>query len=106
MIVDRLDPRVISHELVRAQLYRDIRGGDLEWPVYTIRDDEVHLPELIAARHYGSDNLKWVVMIAAGLDDMGVKMTPGEDIQLPPQAWVRSRIKSYVDMEAKSFGGY
>lgn len=96
MTLSRLSPDNITDDLLRADLYRDIRKGNDDWPQYEIQPDEVLKPELTAHRAYGTDQLKWVILIAAGLDEMREALTAGTKIQLPPIVWIRERIKHYA----------
>lgn len=91
----RLSPYSITDPLVRAELYREIRKGADEWPEYTIKPDEALMPELTAFRYYGNADLKWVVLIASGLDNMRDELQVGQVIKLPPPIWIRQRIKYY-----------
>jgi len=52
-------------------------------------------PELVAYRHYGTDELKWVILVAAQLDDYREELEAGEIIHLPPSTWIREKIKFY-----------
>ncbi|MBF0121262.1 MAG: hypothetical protein HQK79_20705 [Desulfobacterales bacterium] len=93
--ISRLSPYNIKEDLIRVELYREIRKGEDDWYLYEIQVDEVLRPELIAYRVYGTDLLKWVILISAGLDDMREPLKAGELIKLPPLAWIRQRIKFY-----------
>lgn len=102
--VSKLSPTNISAPLYRAGLYREIRDGDPSWATYEIQPDESLLPELTTERVYpglGAD-LKWVVLIAAGVDFARMAMPVGETIALPPVAWLRQRIRHYMDVEYKA----
>ncbi len=94
--ISRLSPYNITDDLLRSDLYREIKAGDDAWPSYEIQLDEVLRPELVAYRFYGTDLLKWVILIAAGLDDMRERLEAGTIIKLPPTVWVRERIKYYA----------
>ena len=96
MTLSRLSPYNVTDDIRRSDLYREIRKGNDGWPAYTIQPDEVLRPELTAFRYYGTDQLKWVVLIAAKLDDLREPMTAGTEIRLPPIAWIRERIKYYA----------
>lgn len=96
--IDRLSPFNIAGTLRRSDLYREVRRGSQDWPVYEVQPDEVLRPELIAYRHYGTDALKWVVLVVAGLDDMREALESGVSLALPPKAWVRERIRAYAEM--------
>lgn len=94
--LSRLSPYNITDDLLRSDLYREIRTGKDGWPEYEIQPDEVFAPELVAHRFYGTDLLKWAVLIAAGLDDMREVLEAGARIKLPPTVWIRERIKHYA----------
>lgn len=93
--ISRLSPDNIPDPIFRAELYREIRQGQTQangWTEYVIKPDERLRPELAGFRVYASDNMKWVVMIAAGLDDMRQPLQDGVVIKLPPASWIRERI--------------
>lgn len=94
--ISRLSPYNITDDILRSDLYREIRAGMDGWPEYEIQPDEVLSPDLLAYRFYGTDLLKWVVLIAAGIDDMREGMEAGRRIKLPPTVWIRERIKHYA----------
>lgn len=102
--MDRLSPYNITDDLVRGELYREIRSGAVYmapgWIEHTIQPDERLMPELVAYREYGTDALKWVVLIVAGLDDYREAMEVGAVLRLPPLVWIRQRIKHWADWEA------
>lgn len=98
--LDRLSPYNVSHDLMRAELYREIRKGNPEWPVYEIQLDETLRPELAAYRHYGTDILKWVILVAARLDDYRNGIEAGARLRLPPVVWIRERIRHYSGEDA------
>lgn len=93
--ISRLSPYNITDDLMRVELYREIRNGDPSWPEREIRLDETLMPELVSSRHYGTDELKWVVLVSAGLDDMREALEAGTTIKLPPVTWIRERIRFY-----------
>ncbi|MFZ4440070.1 MAG: hypothetical protein ACOYOS_16710 [Syntrophales bacterium] len=96
MNIARLSPYNITDDILRSDLYREVKAGDDTWLAYEIQPDEILRPELIAYRRYGTDLLKWVVMIAAGLDDMREPLEAGTSIRLPPTVWIRERIRYYA----------
>lgn len=104
---DRLSPLNILDPLVRVELYREIRdaqsgqrAGQLSgWSAYEVQPADALLPELIAHKVYKLDTLKWVVMVAADLDDPRQRLQEGKMLYLPPTAWIRERIKHYVSFE-------
>ena len=99
--MDRLNAYNVSDDLIRAELYKEIRDGAENkadgWIEYEIQPDERLHPELVSYRFYGTDALKWVVLIVSGLDDMREGLPVGESIFLPPIAHVRKRIKHYSE---------
>jgi hypothetical protein len=99
--LSRLSPYNVTDDILRSDLYREIRQGNDSWPTYEIQPDEALMPELTAYRAYGTDQLKWVVLIAAGLDDMREQMEAGTKIKLPPTVWIRERIKYYAGDEGE-----
>ena len=93
--ISRLSPDNITDPLRRSELYREIRDGQKlnnGWPEYEIKLDETLRPELAGYRAYGNDNMKWIIMIATGLDDMRGTLQAGVKIKLPPATWIRERI--------------
>lgn len=100
--LSRLSPYNIESSLIQAELYREIRTGQsnrTDWTSYVIQPDEVLRPELAAYRHYGQEGLKWLVLVATGLDDIRDELVAGETIYLPPLAWIRQRIIYYQEKE-------
>ncbi len=99
----RLSPYSIADDLIRAELYREVRDGaeaQVEgWSEYEIQPDERLMPELVAYRAYGTDDLKWVVLIVGALDNFREPLNVGETVRLPPLAWIRQRIRHYADFE-------
>lgn len=101
--ISRLSPENISDTLLRGELYREVRHGQTQsldgWKTYEIQPADRLMPELIAHKFYGLDTLKWVVCIAAGLDNMRDALDVGTTIKLPPTTWLRERIRYYVDLD-------
>lgn len=99
MALSRLSPYNIADDLIRNELYREIRAASTDWTTYIIEPDETLRPDLAAYRAYGTDECKWVIMIAAKLDDPRDEMTAGTELRLPTHAWLRERIKYYQSLE-------
>jgi hypothetical protein len=101
--LSRMDPANIADTLLRVELYREIRQAQDEslagWTTYEIQPADRLMPELIAYKVYSLDMLKWVVVMAAGLDDMREPLDVGAFLKLPPVTWIRERIRHYMDME-------
>jgi hypothetical protein len=104
LALSRLSPYNINEDLLRAQLYREIRDGQesSEWRLYEVQPSDTLRPELIAYKVYGTREMKWLILVAAGLDDMREELEAATVLRLPEPAWVRQRIKHYVDIEAKA----
>ena len=105
---NRLSPLNIVDPLMRAELYREIRHAQTDrnlrgsdWGAYDIQPADVLSPELIAYKAYGLDTLKWVVCIAAGLDDPRERLEDGTTIYLPKASWLRERIRYYSGLEER-----
>ena len=101
----RLSPYNIADDLIRAELYREIRDGaesqSEDWIEYEIQPDERLMPELVSYRVFGTDELKWVVLIVCSLDDFREPLEIGEKAWLPNLSWIRQRIRYYMDFEAE-----
>lgn len=101
--LSRLSPLNIEDVLVRAELYREIRGAQAEdyadWREYEVQPADRLMPELIALKVWGLDTLKWVVCVAAGLDNMREPLEVGTILKLPQTSWLRERIKFYMAFE-------
>lgn len=99
----RMSPLQIEDPLIRVELYREIRNYQEtppdDWTEYEIQAADALMPELIAYKVYKLDTLKWVVMIAAGLDDPRERLEVGSIIHLPPAVWIRERIKYWQTFE-------
>ncbi|MDY0042594.1 MAG: hypothetical protein RBS57_19975 [Desulforhabdus sp.] len=102
--MNRLSPYNITDDLIRGELYREVRDGaenqTTGWIEHTIQPDERLMPELVAYREYGTDELKWVVLVVSGMDNYREPLAVGEVLYLPPLVWVRQRIKYWTDREA------
>jgi len=102
-MISRLSPYNIKDTLRRGELYRDIRDGAKAkisgWMEYEIQQDERLSPELISYRVYGTDELKWLIVVIAELDDIREALPVGETIRLPGVVWVRQRIRHHVKLE-------
>ena len=104
----RLSPLNISDPLLRAELFREIRLAQTDvkyrgeaWGYYVVQPADALSPELVAWKVYGLDTLKWVVLIASGIDDSRESLPTGERIYLPSTAWLRERIKHYSSFEVR-----
>lgn len=106
MASNRLSPENITDVLLRGELYREIRKAQegtapTGWRIYEVQPADISMPEKIAWKVYGLDTLKWVVMLAASLDDSREYLEAGTVLRLPPSAWIRERIKHYTAMQSQ-----
>lgn len=97
--LSRLSPFNIQDELIRARFYRELRDGLFEWEEWEVSIDEIRMPELVSLRYYGTESLKKIVAVCAGLDDMREYLEAGSMIRLPTIKWVRTRIRYYCQFE-------
>ncbi|MDW2094026.1 hypothetical protein R8O05_21070 [Vibrio sp. 1865] len=97
--LSRLSPLNIQDELIRARFYRELRDGLFEWEEWEVSIDEIRMPELVSLRYYGTESLKKIVAVSAGLDDMREYLEAGSLIRLPTIKWVRTRIRYYCQFE-------
>lgn len=102
----KLSPLNIRDPLLRAEFFREIRLAQTDrkyrsgtWAWYQIQPKDVLMPELIAYKVYNIDTLKWIVMVAATLDDARDRLRAGEIIYLPSTTWIRERIKYWQNFE-------
>ena len=94
--LSKIDPLNIPDPLYRGMFYKEIRQPPQDWDRWEISVDETLRPELISLRYYGTDKLKMLVAVAAGLDDLRGELQPGQQIALPPTVWIRQRIRHYA----------
>ncbi len=97
MAVHRLSPFNIEDSLARGRLVKEIREPQEEWPRYEVLEEEAYRPDLIAYRHYGTEQATQIVLAAAGIDNAEIPIEIGSQIPLPPAAWLRQRIRFYQD---------
>jgi hypothetical protein len=106
-MISRLSPENIVDELRRVPLYREIRERQGvatidDWTEYEVQPNEELSADLISYNVYKTAELKWLILIAAKLDDMRGRIVAGTILVLPSKAWVRNRIKHYTDLEKKA----
>ncbi|MBQ7609126.1 MAG: hypothetical protein IJU76_14345 [Desulfovibrionaceae bacterium] len=105
----KLSPLNIEDPLLRAEFFREIRQAQLDrkyrtgdtWAWYEVQPADVRMPELIAWKLYNLDTLKWVIMVAAILDDTRDFLRAGTIIYLPSTTWIRERIRYYSRLEQR-----
>lgn len=105
-----LSPYVVGDTLIRTELYREIRraqeGPEFRapgsWGAYVVSPDEILRPDLIAYRAYSVDGLRWVVCMAAGLDNLRDTIPSGTTLYLPTLAWIHDKLAQYGSIEVRS----
>lgn len=98
--LSRYDDRNVSDPVLRALLRQEVmkkcESNDQNLYVHYVRPDEQYRPELLAYRLYsGIHQLRWVVTLAAGLEDESEPMTIGQKLTLPPAVWIREMIRHF-----------
>ena len=96
----------ISDDVIRAELYRRLLAylddskniGNIA--IYEVKEDERQRSDLLSYRHYGTHELSWVVLIAAGLDDACTDLPVGYELELPPASVVREMIRDVKGLES------
>lgn len=105
----RLSYLNITDRLLRVELFREIRKAQEDsaargenWGSYVIQPGDRLSPELVAYKLYGIDTLKWVIMVAAYMDDPRDPLEVGRTIYLPTTSYLRERIKYYESLGART----
>ncbi|WP_277268301.1 hypothetical protein [Pantoea septica] len=97
--LSRYDDRNISDPVLRALLRQEVmkkcESSDQNLYVRYVRPDEAYRPDLLAYRLWGVHELRWVVTLAAGLEDESEAMTIGQKLYLPPAVWIREMIRHF-----------
>ena len=87
----------ISDPILRADLRKVLmlmcESNDKNLTIYYVLPDEQYRPDLLAYRMWGIAELRWVVTLAAGLEDESQGMTVGKKLKLPPAPWIREKIR-------------
>ena len=83
--LSRYDDRNIADPILRAE----------NLTIYYVLPDEQYRPDLLAYRMWGIAELRWVVTLAAGLEDESQGMTVGKKLKLPPATWIREMIRHF-----------
>lgn len=100
----------ISDPLLRVELFREIRLAqedtkyreDDAWAKYTVQPGDTLSPEFVAYKVYSIDTLKWLIMVAASLDNSRERLTAGTTLYLPTTTWLRQRIRYYASLPERS----
>lgn len=100
----RLSDMSIEDDIIRAELYKRIldylndANNNAHIRYYEIKPDEETRPDLVSQRHYGTQELAWLISLASGLDDPCEPLMIGCEIDLPPQSVVRSMIREVKEI--------
>lgn len=99
--LSRLDDRNIEDPVLRSYMRRVVKqmcdSYDPNLTPHYVTADESYAPDLIASRVYGSETLRWVVTLAAGLEDEADPIAVGTLLKFPPAAWIREQIIHFSD---------
>lgn len=98
----RLDDRSIEDPIIRTFLHKEVLAqcqlSDSDNNIqYEIKLDEVFRTDLAAYRCWGNMDLRWVFRLLAGHESLDEEMTPGTVYTVPSAAWIRDRVRHYVD---------
>ncbi|MDY8100199.1 hypothetical protein UX056_19935 [Escherichia coli] len=97
--LSRHDDRNIADPILRAELRKEVmlmcESNDKNLTIYYVLPDEQYRPDLLAYRMWGIAELRWVVTLAAGLEDESQGMTVGKKLKLPPATWIREMIRHF-----------
>lgn len=99
--LSRLSDQNIEDDLLRANFYHlileylDDNSADVV--TYTIKTDEEYRPDLASYRAFGTSDLDWLVLLVCEMDDPAEALPVGDEIYMPPAAWVRRAMRSFMD---------
>ncbi|MGL5226049.1 MAG: hypothetical protein ACRC8Q_12125 [Aeromonas sp.] len=88
--------------MIRSMFYADVlelsgNESDQDVIVYPLMLDEEYRPDLVSHRVYGTVAMRWAVSLIAGVEDQAEPLPVGTTLRLPSSAWVRERLRHYVD---------
>ncbi len=100
MIISRLDIENIEDQVMRVQLYNELRKDSIDktfdtYTTYVVKADEANRPDLISYRAYQTPELKWLVSLLAGQNDLKDDIKIGLEIVLPEKIYVRQRLQHW-----------
>ncbi|MGL5538836.1 baseplate protein [Aeromonas veronii] len=100
--LSRLSDMLITDDILRSYLYAAVLAmvrdhAETDVITYEIRPDEEYRADLLAHRAYGTAELRWVVKLVVGVDDEADPLPVGTSIRLPSSAWVREKIRHFLD---------
>ncbi|EDJ7306006.1 hypothetical protein M8D79_004198 [Salmonella enterica] len=97
--LSRYDDRNITDPILRAELRKEVmamcESNDQNLTIYYVLPDEQCRADLVAYRVWGIEALRWVVTLAAGLEDESQGMMVGQKLKLPPATWVREMVRHF-----------
>ncbi|QUM78777.1 baseplate wedge protein 53 (plasmid) [Moritella sp. 24] len=102
-VYSRLSDMSIEDDVLRVELYKKVlnyiesTANIDDIILYEVKEDEQHRPDLLAYRVFGNDDLRWLVMLVAGIDDDFEAIPAGYDLAFPPLAIVRTMIREVRD---------
>lgn len=101
-VLSRLSDLQIEDDVLRAMLYTDVLElvrdeSQTDVTTYTLLVDEEYRPDLVAHRVYGNPVMRWVISLVADVEDEAEPLPIGTLLRLPSAAWVRERIRHYMD---------
>ena len=76
-----------------APFYRELRQPQSDWMEVTVLPLEAKRMDLLAYRVYGDGDLRYVLSVILGLDNQLDAVRPGPVVQVPPEHWLRERIR-------------
>ncbi|ENC6657591.1 baseplate protein [Aeromonas hydrophila] len=100
--LSRLSDMQIEDDVIRSLLYSDVLAhcrteGETDVITHDVLQDEVYRPDLVAYRVYGNPVMRWAVSLVADVEDEAEPLPVGVTLRLPSAAWVRERIRHYMD---------
>lgn len=100
--LSRLSDMQIEDDVIRSMLYSDVLAhcreeGEADVLTHDVLLDEVYRPDLVAYRVYGNPVMRWAVSLVADVEDESEPLPVGVALRLPSAAWVRERIRHYMD---------
>ena len=99
-MIARLSDQNIVDDIIRASFYSDLlsytQSPNADVILYSIKTDEEFRPDLLSFRAFGTQDLDWLVLLVAGIDDVSIGIPVGEIIKLPQSSFVRQTMRKYI----------
>jgi hypothetical protein len=103
-----LDDRQIDDPIIRAYMRKVVlemcNSYDENLTSHYVTSDEVYRPDLLSYRVYGTADLRWVVLLAGGVEDEAEGLAEGELLKFPPAAWIREQIRKFSADDPECYG--